>query len=269
MAQFSVREIAVGSFGMGMIGLAIAIPGYLRDWNEYRICSSIAGFESCAHRAYSFESPQPPGLKPVMRYFGEPLTKSLGIGLAVLAFPIAAYAAREMAEIKEFDETIESVIRRAAIQFEAQQRSIDNKVGADGYEAMKSYEMADIIDRFRETFRLDVTVDEIEAQLLADQQKLQQTQNYKALEFDVNKDLVNDTLKQDVPGRQWSEAAQNLYAWLMSKEDLPEVINSDWLGKQSFDGRKLTKDKWVPLAEELIAESLAEWVDERKSFRLN
>ena len=269
MVKFSKREIAIGSFGMGIIGLAIAIPGYLRDWNEYLICTSVVGLETCTHRAYSFQETQPLLMKPVIRYFADPLTKTLGIGLAVLAFPIAGYAAREMAEIREFDETIESVNKLAAIQEEIQQRSIDNKVGADGYEAMKSYEMADIVDRFRETFRQDVTIDDIEAQLEASQQKLQQTQNYKALEFDVKTDSDKDTLKQDTPGRQWSETAQNLYAWLMSKDDLPEIINSDWLGKQSFEGKKLTKDKWVPLVLELIAESLAEWVESGKSFRLN
>lgn len=262
MVKFSKREIAIGSFGMGIVGLSLAIPGYLGDWNEYLICTSVAGFETCTHRAYSFQETQPPGLKPVMRYFADPLTKTLGIGLAVVAFPIAAYAAREMAEIREFDETIESVNKLAAIQEEIQQRSIDNKVGADGYEAMKSYEMADIVDRFRETFRQDVTIDDIEAQLEAEQQKLQQTQNYKALEFDV------DAKKQVESGREWSETAQQLYAWLMSKDDLPEIINSDWIGKQSFDGKKLTKDKWVPLVQELIAESRAEWVESGKSFKL-
>ena len=269
MGKLSRKVVAFCSFGVGIIGLSLAIPGYLGDWNEYLICTPIAGFESCTHRAYSFQSPQPLLIKPVMRYFADPLTKTLGIGLAVLAFPIAGYAAREMAEIREFDETIESVNKLAAVQQEMQQRVIDNKVNADAYEAMKSYEMADIVDRFRETFRQDVTIDDIEAQLEADQQKLQQTQNYKALEFDVKTDLDLDTLKQDTPGRQWSETAQNLYAWLMSKDDLPEIINSDWLGKQSFEGKKLTKDKWVPLAQELIAESLAEWVESGKSFRLN
>ena len=265
MLQPLLREIAVSSFGVGLVGLSIALPGYLRDWNEYIICENNYGIETCIHKAYSFQEPQPLLMNPVMRYLADPLTKTLGIGLAVLAFPIAGYAAREMAEIREFDETIESVNKLAAIQEEIQQRSIDNKVGADGYEAMKSYEMADIVDRFRETFRQDVTIDDIEAQLEADQQKLQQTQNYKALEFDVQ---VGDAQKQEPGGRKWSEAAQNLYAWLMSKEDLPEIINSDWLGKQSFEGKKLTKDKWVPLAQELIAESLAEWVESGKSFRL-
>ena len=265
MGQFPLREIAVSSFGVGMVGLSIAIPGYLRDWNEYIICEKNYGIETCVHKAYSFQEMQPQRLEP-KRYLGSPITKTLGIGLAVLAFPIAGYAAREMAEIREFDETIESVNKLAAVQEEIEQRSIDNKVSADGYEAMKSYEMADIVDRFRETFRQDVTIDDIEAQLEADQQKLQQTQNYKSLEFDVQ---VGDAQKQEPAGRKWSEAAQQFYAWLMSKDELPEVINSDWLGKQSFEGKKLTKDKWVPLALELIAESLAEWVESGKSFRLN
>ena len=265
MVKFSKREIAIGSFGMGIVGLSLAIPGYLGDWNEYLICTNVVGLETCTHRAYSFQETQPPGLKLVMRYFADPLTKTLGIGLAVVAFPIAAYAAREMAEIREFDETIESVNKLAAIQEEIQQRSIDNKVGTDGYEAMKSYEMADVVDRFRETFRQDITIDDIEAQLEIDQQKLQLSQNYKALEFDVQ---VGDAQKQEPGGRKWSDAAQQFYAWLMSKDELPEVINSDWLGKQSFDGKKLTKDKWVPLVLELIAESLAQWVEEGKSFKL-
>ncbi|MDF5725517.1 MAG: hypothetical protein PUP91_34730 [Rhizonema sp. PD37] len=79
---------------------------------------------------------------------------------------------------------------------------------------------------------------------------------------------VNDAQKQDTSGRKWSEAAQQFYAWLMSQDELPEVMNSDWLGKQSFEGKKLTKDKRVTLVHELVTESLAQLVEEDKSFKL-
>ncbi|MBD2773190.1 hypothetical protein [Iningainema tapete] len=257
MVQFSLREIAASSFGLGIIGLSVAIPGYLSDWNEYLLCTSIAGFKSCTHRAYSFQEPQPPGIEPIKRYFAEPLTKALGIGFAVIAFPIAGYASREMAESKEFNETVEAVDKIAALDEHVQQRTIDNKINADAYEAMKSYELADAVDRFRETFRQEITVDDIEAQLEAEQQRLQQVQNYKALEFQVEKQQ-----------RQWSPEAQNFYAWLMSRPELPDILNSDWLGKQSFDGKKLNKEQWIPLVEQIVAEGLAQWIDAQKSFRI-
>lgn len=263
MLQPLLREIAVSSFGVGLFGLSVAIPGFLRDWNEYFICEKDYAIETCVHQAYSFQETQPVKLKP-KRYLGEPITKLFGIGLAVIAFPIAGYAAREMAENKEFEETIESVNKLAAVQEEIQQRVIDNKVSADGYEAMKSYEMADTVDRFRETFRQEINVDDIELQLQADQRKLEQSQNYKTLEFDVASRRPQDRPKQ----RKWSEQAQRFYEWLMGRNDLPEVINSDWVGKQSFDGNKMTKDTWIPLVHELVAELLAEWVEQGKSFKL-
>ncbi len=258
-----LREIAVSSFGVGLFGLSVAIPGFLLDWNEYFICEKDYTIETCVHQAYSFQETQPVKLKP-KRYIGEPITKLFGIGLAVIAFPVAGYASREMAENKEFEETIESVNKLAAVHEEVQQRVIDNRISADGYEAMKSYEMADTVDRFRETFRQEINIDEIELHLQTQQYKLEQSQNYKALEFDLAPHQPQDATKK----REWSEQAQRMYEWLMGKDDLPEVINSDWLGKQSFDGKKMTKDKWIPLVHELVAESLAEWVEQGKSFKL-
>lgn len=259
--SLTYRELALGSFTAGVIGLGLAIPGYLSNWNEYRVCQTIYSYQDCKSQAYSWQEAQPQNLELIGRYVGEPLTKSLGIGLAVVAFPLAAWASRLTAENCEFSETVDAIEKTAAIQSQMQQHSIDNKVNADGYEAMKSFEMADAIQRFTETFYKPVTVDDIEAQIETESQRLQQSQNYKTLEFDT-------TTQNQTFGRNWSEQAQNFYAWLMNNEKLPETINSDWIGKQSFDGSKLKKEQWLPLAREIIAEGLANWIEEDKSFKL-
>lgn len=258
--SLTYRELALGSFTAGVIGLGFAIPGYLGNWNEYKVCQVNYGYQDCKFQAYSWQEPQPQNLELVTRYIGEPLIKSLGIGLAVVSFPLAAWASRSTAENCEYQETVDALEKTAVIQSQMQKHSIDNKINADGCEAMKSFEMADAIQRFTETFYKPVTVDDLEAQIESEQQKLQQTQNYKSLEFETQSQATK---------RKWSEPAQNFYSWLMSKENLPEVLNSDWIGKQSFDGEKLNKAQWLPLVKEIIAEGLADWVDEGKSFKLS
>ncbi len=133
---------------------------------------------------------------------------------------------------------------------------------------MKAIETADLVDQFRETFFTPVTVDDIEAQMESEQRKLEQSREYKRLEFEVE----GEAPKQQSPRseRSWSEAAQNFYGWLMERlgSGLPEVINGEWISTQDFDGRKLKPEHWLPLVKELVAEELVVWVEEGKSFRV-
>lgn len=203
------KEVAFGGFAVGVVGLALGLPGFLGGYNEYKICQMGV----CYHQAYSWQEPQPQKLEPVARYIGEPMTKVFGMALAVIGFPVAAWASREQAQICEFDSTQEAIAARAAIQSEMQHHAIDTKIAAEEYEAKKAIESADAIDRFQELFFQSVTMDDIEALVEVEQQKLQQVQNYKTLEFDVHSEPLNCSVEplNQPTDKDYSDSEQRFY----------------------------------------------------------
>lgn len=215
--KITYKEAALITFAFGVIGLSAAIPGYLKDWNEYKICKNIATFEVCENRAYTLVEPQP-RMEPTQRHFGRPIIKIMGIFVAVISFPLSAYAAKEQSENCEYQETLESIEKLTSIQSEIRQKEIDNRVGDDAYEAMKSIEQADLIDRFNQSFYSEVTIEDIEAEEEAEQQKLKQIQEYKQLEFaQKSKDttVVETSNTDDKKQPQLSEQATAFFNYLI------------------------------------------------------
>ncbi len=285
LKNLTYKEVAIGSFAVGILGLAIAVPGYLKTWNEYKVCHSKY---ICIHEAYEVTDPRQPRLEPEETYIGQPLQKVVGVGLALAGFVIAAITAKETAENAEYWETSDALEKTAALQNQAQKHAIDNRIGADTYEAMKAIENASLIDEFRETFFIPVTAEEIEAQIDAEQQaldakrqqQLQQVQNqtqnlpsdYREMEFEVDAKPVEQK-KSNSSG--WTEATQNFYGWIMeffgnADDPLPEVIDQEWFENHRLDGRKLAPKHWLPCVEELVKREppLAEWVEHGKSFKI-
>ncbi len=187
MASITFKTVVFSSFATGLLGLALAIPGYLRDWNEFKVCEGglFGFFETCQVKPYLLEVQPPKNAKLVDTHLGDPLTKIFGISLAVISFPLAAYASREMAEYHEEEEIHESIAKLASVENAIGKHSIDNKISLEGYEAMKAIDMANTIDAFRATYFQEASADELDSMIESDQLKIQQMQNYKRLEFDV------------------------------------------------------------------------------------
>ncbi|TBR56478.1 hypothetical protein B4U84_29500 [Westiellopsis prolifica IICB1] len=241
--KISYKELALGSFTVGLVSLGLAIPGYLKDWREYRICEDYFGITTCQNRAYTIENPEQPRVEPTKIYFNEALTKILGITIACAAFPLAGYAAREMASISEYNETVEAINKTAQLQSLTQEQTIDLKLGGEAYEAMKAIEMADVIDRFRETLYIPVSAEDVDAEIEAIQQQLKQAENRKALEFEIDA-----TAQPDKP--QISENAQKLFDYLFRKEaskDKPMSVNT-------VNKNGVIKDADAAMIRELFAE---------------
>jgi len=244
--RISYKELALGSFTVGLVSLGLAIPGYLKDWREYRICEDYFGITTCQNRAYTIENPEQPRLQPTKIYFNEALAKILGITIACAAFPLAGYAAREMASISEYNETVEAINKTAQLQSLTQEQTIDLKLGGEAYESMKAIEMADAIDRFRETLYIPVSAEDVDAEIEAIQQQLKQAENRKALEFEIEA-----TARSDEPQKpQISENAQKLLDYLLRKEatlDKPMSVNT-------VNKNGVIKDADAAMIRELFAE---------------
>jgi hypothetical protein len=152
-------HIAISCFGFGLLGLALAIPGYLHNWHEYKICRNIFGITSCENKPFLAEDSNKPKGIPKHVYTSDAGIKIAAITIACIAFPIASFAAAKAASIKEYQETVEEINKKAELESIAQERATDLKLGSEAYQAMKAIEMADLVDRFRETFYIPISIE--------------------------------------------------------------------------------------------------------------
>lgn len=259
------KEAALLNFSIGVIGLCVAIPGYLKDWNEYKICNNVAGFEMCQNRAYTLTEPQP-RMRTHKRYFGTPFIKVLGIGLSVVSFPLAAYCASKQADNCEYQETLESIEKLTAVQSQIQEKQIDIELGGQAYEAMKAIEQADLITRFNNSFYTEVNIEDIEAQEQEEQKKLQQIQEYKQLEFAKKQEETPATPTPDElvvdQSKQISENAQAFLNYLV-RNNYKSITVRDAVRNSKI----VTKQEQMrELMQELHTAELGEFKDDTFTF---